>query len=123
MNKKKQKISKGIIENDDLSRFDNAFTLDELMGASSPNLYGAKTSDEFEKKIQGMSLLELHKMAVKVGLVPVHDRGVMKKRLKASFAKYVKSLRPFKQSKNRFYSEGQDDKNGARARELLSRGK
>jgi hypothetical protein len=110
--------SKGIVENPE--RLENALTIDQLMGLSSPNLFGAKTEKEFEGQLKEMTLTDMHRLATKVGLLPVRERPIMIKRLKTEFVKYIKSLRPYKLKNQRYYSEGMTQKDMDKARKILS---
>ena len=119
----KKYSAKSVVEKSE-SRLDNAVTLDELMGLSSPNMFGAKTEQEFEKNLNDMTLLDMHKLATKAGLLPVHDRTLMKKRLNAAFAQYVKSLRPFKMRNQKHYAEGSMTKSDeSKVRKILAGGR
>lgn len=99
-------VSKGVSRIPEMDTMRNVKTLDDILGTSTFNHFGTVSESVFDEKIDGMNLVDLHRMAVKVGLLPVYDKNIMKSRLKKSFLTYVRSLKPYSKKGNEDYKSG-----------------
>lgn len=65
----------------------NARTIDELLGKKENSFspWKARNVEELNKKIEEMNLADLQKLATRVGIIPVHDRRLLKQRLVKQF--------------------------------------
>ena len=64
-------------------------TLDQIWGDDGMSKYGTLKMAEYEKKIAEMDTSDLHNHAIAVGLIPVSDETLMRKRLKSQFQRHV----------------------------------
>ncbi len=68
--------------------FANIRTIDEILGEKPQGAFKANSLEEFEKQIDvEMNLADMQTLASRVGLLPIHDRQVLKKRLLDEFKK------------------------------------
>lgn len=73
----------------------NVKNLDDIMGTKVFGSFGASTEEELNKKLADMNLMDLHRLAVKVGLLPVYDKSIMKSRIRNEFHKFQKSQKRY----------------------------
>lgn len=93
MNKKlsKMKFTDGK-QVDDSITFANIRTIDELIGVESQTPFKQKSLAEFEEEIdKKMNLADMQELAVRVGLLPIHDRPMLKKRLIDEFKRHLRN--------------------------------
>lgn len=64
-------------------------TLSSLIGEDRVSPYSTANTEEYESYINELNLTDLHRHAEKVGLVPAHERRVLKERLLREFRKFV----------------------------------
>lgn len=86
--KEVQKVSKKKVEfadGKDSSKEDN---IESLMGFKVKGSYGASTEEEFENKINLMSMSDLQALAVTNGVFPSGTKAMLKNKLKKAFAEY-----------------------------------
>lgn len=69
-------------------RLDKFRSIDEMMGLKHQSPFKANTVEEFEKQLDSeMNLADMQALAPRVGLIPIHDRTLLKKRLLDEFKK------------------------------------
>jgi hypothetical protein len=68
-------------------------SLDQIWGDTGVSKFGTLDEEEYQAKIKEMSKSDLQAHATKVGLVPVDDVGLLRKRLAKEFTKHVSSFR------------------------------
>ena len=64
-------------------------TLDQIWGDDGTSKYGTTNEDEYKLRLNDFSRSDLHAHAVKIGLIPIDNSEVLKKRLLTEFKKYV----------------------------------
>ena len=86
-----KKIADGELAPDSFD-VNSAMTIDELMGSKEDMFspWKAKTSEDLEKRIESMNLADLQNLATRVGIIPVHDRRLLKQRLTKQFEAELK---------------------------------
>lgn len=62
--------------------------IESLMGFKVKNSYGASTAEEFEEKINRLSISDLQALAVSNGVFPSGTKAMLKNKLKKAFAEY-----------------------------------
>jgi len=102
MNIKKMMIADG--KEDSRKRIKS---IDDILGVSQMSNFKASTEEEFENTLnKDMNLADMQALAAKVGLLPLHDRNRLKKRLMNEFRKERKKLVPGEMDGDRDYSSG-----------------
>lgn len=75
----------------------NVTTIDEILGATVGNPFRVKTLEELEYKIdKEMNLADMQALATKVGLLPVSERHLLRKRLVDEFKRDLRRRTPYK---------------------------
>lgn len=64
-------------------------TLDQLLGDDGNSKYNTLAEDKYLSKLNEMDKADLQRECIRVGLVPVDNRGTMVKRLQSQFNKHV----------------------------------
>lgn len=64
-------------------------SIESLMGFKVKSSYGATSEEEFEQKINLMSMSDLQALAVTNGVFPSGTKAMLKNKLKKAFAEYV----------------------------------
>ena len=101
----------------------NVKTIDDIIGVTLANPFKAKTIEEFEKRIDSeMNLADMQALASKVGLLPISDRPLLKKRLLDEFKKDLRKRTPYNQKMVQ-PKEGLNIERSARAKRILGEGK
>ena len=73
---------------------DDIRTIDDILGTKPQGPFKAKTLEEFEKQLDSeMNLADMQALAPRVGLIPVADRTLLRKRLVDEFKKFQSRLR------------------------------
>lgn len=74
------------------SRIDNTQSIDDILGENRffHNPWKASSKEELEANLKDMNLADMQALATKVGLLPIHDRYVLKARLVKEFDRYIK---------------------------------
>lgn len=73
---------------------DDIRTIDEILGTKPQGPFKAKTLAEFEKQLDTeMNLADMQALAPRVGLIPVADRTLLRKRLVDEFKKNLARVR------------------------------
>lgn len=80
---------------EDSRYFANIKSIDEIMGTKPQTPFKAKSLAEFEEQLEEMNLADMHKLASRVALLPVHDRTILKKRLTDEFKKDLRKRLPY----------------------------
>ncbi len=87
---KSLKMIDGKVEPDSRT-FANIKTIDEAMGIKPQGAFKATSLAQFEQQIdKEMNLADMQQLASRVGLIPLHDRPLLKKRLIDEFKKDLK---------------------------------
>ncbi len=74
----------------------NIKTIDEILGVKPTSPFKANSIAEFEAQINNeMNLADMQAMAPVVGLIPIHDRNLLKKRLIDEFKKDLRKRTPY----------------------------
>lgn len=101
----------------------NIKSIDDIIGVTLANPFKAKTIEEFEKKIDTeMNLADMQALASKVGLLPIADRPLLKKRLLDEFRKDSRKRTPYN-VKTIQAKEGLNLEMSARAKKILGEGR
>tara|TARA_Y100001963_G_C6776903_1_gene447813 strand:+ start:2109 stop:2486 length:378 start_codon:yes stop_codon:yes gene_type:complete len=90
-------------------------SLDQIWGDSGISKYKTLDKSEYETQIKDMNKSDLQTHATKVGLVPVDDMGLLRKRLMKEFEKHVASYKIPQKNKS--------SKLDSKALKILSEGK
>jgi len=72
-------------------------TLEQVWGDEGHGRYKTMDREKYELYLSGLSKTDLQKHAAEIGVVPVDNRDMLKKRLVAEFRKHVASYRMPKQ--------------------------
>ena len=92
-------------------------TLDQIWGDDGVSKYGTLNEAEYIKKIDDMHFTDLRTHAAEIGLIPVDDRELLRKRVISEFQRHVNNYTvPDNQSEN---IDNLDDE----ARKILEEGK
>jgi len=67
-------------------------SLDKILSSGSSNPFKCVKLEDFNEKLSDMNLIDMQSLAVKVGLLPVHDRKLMKERLVKEFKKKISKI-------------------------------
>ena len=86
--KEVQKVSKKKIEFADGKDISKEENIESLVGFQVKGSYGVSTAQEFEDKINLMSLSDLQALAVTNGVFPSGTKAMLKNKLKKAFAEY-----------------------------------
>lgn len=86
--KEVQKVSKKKVEFADGKDNSKEENIESLMGFKVKGSYGASTEQEFEDKINLMSMSDLQALAVTNGVFPSGTKAMLKNKLKKAFAEY-----------------------------------
>ena len=87
--KETQKVSKKKVEFADGKDVSKEENIESLIGFKVKSSYGASTEEEFEDKINLMSMSDLQALAVTNGVFPSGTKAMLKNKLKKSFAEYL----------------------------------
>jgi hypothetical protein len=68
-------------------------SLDQIWGDTGVGKYKTLNRDEYETQLSDMNKSDLQTHATKVGLVPVDDAGLLRKRLLREFSKHVSAYK------------------------------
>lgn len=85
------------------SKLDNTQSIDDIIGGGfMENPWKANSQEEFDSRLKEMNLADMQVLATKVGLLPVHDRAILKRRLVKEFNKFLqkKNRKPAPQSEH-----------------------
>tara|TARA_Y100000593_G_C4152892_1_gene257976 strand:- start:114 stop:497 length:384 start_codon:yes stop_codon:yes gene_type:complete len=74
-------------------------SLDQIWGDSGVSKFKTLDQDEYQNQLDDMNKSDLQTHATKVGLVPIDDVNMLKKRLMKEFTKHVSSFRTPKTTK------------------------
>ena len=86
--KEVQKVYKKKVEDADGKDISKEENIESLVGFQVKGTYGASTAQEFEDKINLMSLSDLQALAVTNGVFPSGTKAMLKNKLKKAFAEY-----------------------------------
>lgn len=87
---KKLKLTDGKAAPDSRT-FANIKSIDEIMGIKPQGAFKATSLEQFEKQVDSeMNLADMQQLASRVGLLPIHDRPLLKKRLVEEFKKHLR---------------------------------
>ena len=86
--KEVQKVSKKKVEFADGKDSSKEENIESLIGFKVKGSYGASTEQEFEDKINLMSMSDLQALAVTNGVFPSGTKAMLKNKLKKAFAEY-----------------------------------
>ena len=64
-------------------------TLDQLLGDDGNSKYNTLAEDKYLAKLNEMDKADLQRECIRVGLVPVDNRGTMVKRLQSQFNRHI----------------------------------
>lgn len=87
--KEVQKVSKKKVEFADGKDSSKEENIESHMGFKVKANYGASTEQEFESKINLMSMSDLQALAVSNGVFPSGTKAMLKNKLKKAFAEYT----------------------------------
>ena len=68
-------------------------SLDQIWGDTGVGKYKTLNRDEYETQLSDMNKSDLQTHATKVGLVPVDDAGLLRKRLLREFSKHISAYK------------------------------
>ena len=91
-------------------------SLDQVWGDTGISKFGTQDKDEYEDKLKDMNKSDLQTHATKVGLVPIDDPNMLRKRLLKEFTRHMSSFNAPKQTKG-------VKKMSAKALKILKEGK
>ena len=66
-----------------------ARNLEDLLGFAETNPFGVSSGEDFDEKIEELSLTELQEMAVNAGVFPSGTKALLKNKLRKSFGQYT----------------------------------
>ncbi len=66
-----------------------ARSLEDILGFPETNPYGVSSAEDFDEKVEELSLTELQEMAVNAGVFPSGTKALLKNKLRKSFAQYT----------------------------------
>lgn len=98
-------------------------TIDEILGTTPSGPFKAVSLAQFEKQVdEEMNLADMQALASRVGLLPIHDRPLLKKRLIDEFKKDLRKKTPYDVSSATGQSDNLDHNVGDKARRILKEG-
>ena len=101
----------------------NIRTIDDIIGVSKANPFRVGSIEEFERKIDSeMNLADMQALASRVGLLPISDRPLLKKRLLEEYKRDFRKRTPYNLNPIQV-NEGLNHKLDARAKKILGEGK
>ncbi len=68
-------------------------TLDQVWGDEGLGKYKTMEVDKYENYLSGLTKTDLQKHAAEIGVVPIDNRDMLKRRLRGEFKKHVASYR------------------------------
>lgn len=68
-------------------------SIEEVLGVTASNPFKTANLEDFQEKLNQMHLADMQALAVKAGLLPVHDRKLMKERLTREFRKKLAKMK------------------------------
>ena len=89
-------------------KIQKAKALEELVGLNQVNPYGTAIASVFEEKIEGMPIVDLQALAVKVGVFPSGSKLSLKNKLQKSFSEYQRGSSSFVMPVSSSILEGTD---------------
>lgn len=102
----------------------NVRTIDEILGVTTSNPFRANSLAEFEKLIdEDMNLADMQALATRVGLLPVHDRVVLKQRLISEYKKDRVKRMPYDINGAVNASENLKEEGHQKAKRILNEGR
>jgi len=101
----------------------NMRSIDEILGTKTLNPYKANSVAEFEGIIKDMNLADMQSLATRVGLLPVADRIMLKKRLLDEFKKDLRKRLPYEGVSSVEINENLNPKLVDRAKRILGEGR
>lgn len=103
--------------------YTNVKTIDEILGTTPSGPFKAVSLAQFEKQVdEEMNLADMQALASRVGLLPIHDRPLLKKRLVDEFKKDLRKKTPYDVSSAAGQSDNLDYNVGDKARRILKEG-
>lgn len=103
--------------------FTNIRTIDEIMGTTPAGAFKATSLAAFERQIESdMNLADMQSLATRVGLLPIHDRNLLKKRLVDEFKKDLRKRTPYELSNAVGQTDNLDMDASDRAMKILKEG-
>ncbi len=104
--------------------YQNIKTIDEILGTTPSGPFKAISLAEFEKQVdQEMNLADMQALASRVGLLPIHDRPLLKKRLVDEFKKDLRRKTPYELTSSVGQMDDLDHEVGDKARKILKEGR
>ena len=91
-------------------------SLDQVWGDTGVSKFGTLDEEEYESSLSSMNKSDLQTHATKVGLVPIDDVNMLRKRLLREFNRHISSFRTPKQTQG-------VKKMSAKALKILKEGK
>ena len=73
-------------------------SLDQVWGDTGVSKFGTLDEEEYESSLSSMNKSDLQTHATKVGLVPIDDANMLRKRLLREFNRHISSFRTPKQT-------------------------
>ena len=73
-------------------------SLDQVWGDTGVSKFGTLDEEEYESSLSSMNKSDLQTHATKVGLVPIDDVNMLRKRLLREFNRHISSFRTPKQT-------------------------
>ncbi len=101
----------------------NIRTIDEIMGVTTSGPFKANSLAEFETQIADMNLADMQALATRIGLLPVHDRVVLKQRLLGEYKKDRVKKMPYDISSAVGPGQGLKQDVSDRAKRILNEGR
>jgi len=110
-------------KSEDSRTYANIKTIDEIMGIKPQGAFKAKSVAEFEDQLNTqMNLADMQALASRVGLLPIHDRNVLKKRLLDEFKKDLRKKLPYEVIDAVSDRSGVSEEHEAKALRILKEG-
>lgn len=107
----------------DSGQFANIKTIDDILGTKPQGPFKSKSVAEFEASIdKEMNLADMQSLASRVGLLPIHDRPLLKKRLIEEFKRDLRKKVGYGEIDSVASNENLNEAVSEKARRILKQG-
>lgn len=70
--------------------FKKVANLQEILGVRQKNPFGVSTAEDLDSKMSDMMLVDLQRLAISAGIPGGGDRGILKRKIRTEFDKFMR---------------------------------